>query len=338
MTATGLLLATIFVGRVDPRARVRYRPGSGREGDAHRPGSRQAYGDGVVFVLFQVVTTLILVLAANTGFNGAPRLARILALDGYVPRQFAIVGDRLAYSWGIAILAGFGLPVHWLFDASVAALIPLYSIGIFLSLRHLPGRHGPPLVRGAERGMAMEARAQPGRRDRDRGGVRRQRGRRAFPTGPGSRSSPSRPSWESCSGCAASTGTRKRQLDVAAVGAIPPPHRQRTHRRFRATGSIERPSRRCPTSAGRSDRISARCTSPTTRMSGTCSRSAGQGSWPDVPLVVPSSNRPSRLFVRPLEAYLDGARSGVAAGPGSADDDRRRAGVPWQSLVGPGVV
>ena len=50
-----------------------------------------------------------------------------------MPRQFAILGDRLAFSWGIAVLAGFACLLIWLFDASVPALIPLYSIGIFLS-------------------------------------------------------------------------------------------------------------------------------------------------------------------------------------------------------------
>ena len=58
-------------------------------------------------------TALILFLAANTSFNAFPRLAAILAEDGYMPRQFAFRGDRLAYSWGIVLLAAvaFGLLV-----------------------------------------------------------------------------------------------------------------------------------------------------------------------------------------------------------------------------------
>jgi amino acid transporter len=94
---------------------------------------RAVFGDGALYIYFQVSTALILVLAANTGFNGAPRLAQILAIDGYLPRQFSFRGDRLAYSWGIVILAvvaGFFIVV---FDGSVVALIPLYSIGIFFS-------------------------------------------------------------------------------------------------------------------------------------------------------------------------------------------------------------
>ena len=78
-------------------------------------------------------TALILVLAANTGFNGAPRLAQILAIDGYLPRQFSFRGDRLAYSWGIVLLAAVAGLFIAIFDGSVVALIPLYSIGIFFS-------------------------------------------------------------------------------------------------------------------------------------------------------------------------------------------------------------
>jgi amino acid transporter len=133
MTAMGLLLGTIFVGLSVLAFAFGIVPDPAEEVTLIAQVSRQVYGDGIVFVLFQVVTTLILILAANTGFNGAPRLARILAVDGYMPRHFAIAGDRLAFSWGIIILAAFACVLIWLFDASVAALIPLYSIGIFLS-------------------------------------------------------------------------------------------------------------------------------------------------------------------------------------------------------------
>jgi amino acid transporter len=133
MTAMGLLLGTIFVGVSVLAFAFGIVPDPNEEVTLIAQVSQQIFGDGLAFVLFQVVTTLILVLAANTGFNGAPRLARILAVDGFMPRQFALVGDRLAFSWGIGILTGFACLLIWLFDASVAALIPLYSIGIFLS-------------------------------------------------------------------------------------------------------------------------------------------------------------------------------------------------------------
>ncbi len=95
--------------------------------------SRTVFGDGVVYVGFQAATALILLLAANTGYNGAPRLAQILAADGYLPRQFAFRGDRLAYSWGIIILAVTAGIFVAIFDGSVSGLIPLYSVGIFAS-------------------------------------------------------------------------------------------------------------------------------------------------------------------------------------------------------------
>ncbi len=133
MTAMGFLLGTIFVGVSILAFAFGIVPDPNEEVTLIAQVSQQVFGDGLAFVVFQVVTTLILVLAANTGFNGAPRLARILAVDGFMPRQFAIVGDRLAFSWGIGILTGFACLLIWLFDASVAALIPLYSIGIFLS-------------------------------------------------------------------------------------------------------------------------------------------------------------------------------------------------------------
>ena len=64
------------------------------------------YGDGVLFYLFQAFTALLLFLAANTSFNAFPRLlAPSSAGDGHMPRQFALRGDRLAFSYGIIVLA-----------------------------------------------------------------------------------------------------------------------------------------------------------------------------------------------------------------------------------------
>jgi amino acid transporter len=94
---------------------------------------RAVYGDTLPYYLFQAATALILVLAANTGFNGAPRLAQIVAIDGYLPRQFSFRGDRLAYSYGIVILAVAAGAMIVAFDGSVSGLIPMYSVGIFAS-------------------------------------------------------------------------------------------------------------------------------------------------------------------------------------------------------------
>jgi len=79
------------------------------------------------------VTGLILVLAANTAFNGFPVLGSILAQDRYLPRQLHTRGDRLAYSNGIVILAGFAILLIVAFNAEVTRLIQLYIVGVFVS-------------------------------------------------------------------------------------------------------------------------------------------------------------------------------------------------------------
>src|SRR6478672_913227 len=79
------------------------------------------------------VTGLILVLAANTAFNGFPVLGSILAQDRYLPRQLHTRGDRLAYSNGIIILAAFAIVLIVSFNAEVTRLIQLYIVGVFVS-------------------------------------------------------------------------------------------------------------------------------------------------------------------------------------------------------------
>ncbi|MGN6634858.1 MAG: APC family permease, partial [Oryzihumus sp.] len=86
---------------------------------------------GVVFV--SIVTGIILVLAANTAFNGFPVLASILAKDGYLPRQLHTRGDRLAFSNGILILAGAAAFLIFIYNAEVTKLIQLYIVGVFVS-------------------------------------------------------------------------------------------------------------------------------------------------------------------------------------------------------------
>ncbi|WP_299445268.1 APC family permease [uncultured Phycicoccus sp.] len=84
-------------------------------------------------VLVSVVTGLILVLAANTAFNGFPVLGSILARDGFLPRQLHTRGDRLAFSNGILILAGAAAALVLIYDAKVTSLIQLYIVGVFVS-------------------------------------------------------------------------------------------------------------------------------------------------------------------------------------------------------------
>jgi amino acid transporter len=95
--------------------------------------AQTAFGSGTaLFYIFQVATALILFLAANTSFNAFPRLAAILAEDGYFPRQFSFRGDRLAYSWGIILLAAIAAGLYVAFQGNTTSLIPLYSVGVFV--------------------------------------------------------------------------------------------------------------------------------------------------------------------------------------------------------------
>jgi amino acid transporter len=92
------------------------------------------FGQGtLIFGYIGLVTALILVLAANTAFNGFPVLGSILARDGYLPRQLHTRGDRLAFSNGIVMLAAFAGLLIYAFDADVTRLIQLYIIGVFVS-------------------------------------------------------------------------------------------------------------------------------------------------------------------------------------------------------------
>ncbi|HET9680830.1 MAG TPA: APC family permease, partial [Candidatus Limnocylindrales bacterium] len=93
-----------------------------------------AYGDGSLgFYLFQTFTALILFLAANTSFNAFPRLAAILARDGYMPRQLSFRGDRLAFTSGIIILSLAAITLVVGFGARTTALVPLYAVGVFVA-------------------------------------------------------------------------------------------------------------------------------------------------------------------------------------------------------------
>jgi hypothetical protein len=85
------------------------------------------------FFFIQAATALILIFAANTAFNGFPLLGSVLAQDRFLPRQLHTRGDRLVFSNGILLLAGFAAALIWFFDADVSRLIQLYIIGVFTS-------------------------------------------------------------------------------------------------------------------------------------------------------------------------------------------------------------
>ena len=96
--------------------------------------SAAVFGSGSpLFYYLQFVTALILVLAANTAFNGFPTLASILAQASFLPRQLRNRGDRLIFSNGVVLLAGFAIVLIVAFHASPTRLIQLYIVGVFVS-------------------------------------------------------------------------------------------------------------------------------------------------------------------------------------------------------------
>jgi amino acid transporter len=97
--------------------------------------ARAAFGGGSAgstgYYLVQAFTFAILILAANTSYQGFPRLAALLAHDSFIPRQFLNLGDRLVYSNGIIVLSAFAAGLIVAFQANVNSLIHLYVIGVF---------------------------------------------------------------------------------------------------------------------------------------------------------------------------------------------------------------
>jgi amino acid transporter len=89
------------------------------------------FGGGIGFILLQVFTAGILVLAANTAFQDFPRLSSILARDRFMPSQFRNRGDRLVFSNGVVVLAVIASLLIWAFDAELTRLIQLYVVGVF---------------------------------------------------------------------------------------------------------------------------------------------------------------------------------------------------------------
>ncbi|GAA1503036.1 APC family permease [Sphaerisporangium rubeum] len=85
------------------------------------------------FYLIAAMTALILVLAANTAFNGFPVLGSVLAQNRYLPRQLHTRGDRLAFSNGIVILATMAGVLIYAFNAETTRLVQLYIVGVFVS-------------------------------------------------------------------------------------------------------------------------------------------------------------------------------------------------------------
>jgi len=129
MVAMAVILAVVFLG-------ISYLAGvSGAVPSEHESVLSQigeaVFGTGPIYYVLIFSTMGILVLAAQTSFADFPRLASILARDGFMPRQFAFRGERLAFNSGIVALAAIAIVVVVAFKGRVEALIPLYAIGVF---------------------------------------------------------------------------------------------------------------------------------------------------------------------------------------------------------------
>jgi amino acid transporter len=132
LVAMALLLGALFVGLAFVGTQLGVRPTLELGPTVLGQISAAVFGQSILFYLLQGSAALILFLAANTSFNAFPRLAAILAQDGYMPRQFSFRGDRLAFSWGIVFLAAVAVLMLIAFGANQHRLIPLYSVGVFV--------------------------------------------------------------------------------------------------------------------------------------------------------------------------------------------------------------
>ncbi len=134
MTYMGLILGGIFLGVTGLAYFYHIYPDPTGQQTVISKVASAVFGYGTVMhINIQIITAVILVLAANTSFSGFPRLASILAQDGYLPRQLMSLGDRLVYSNGILILSLLSILLIVLYHAETHALIPLYAVGVFLS-------------------------------------------------------------------------------------------------------------------------------------------------------------------------------------------------------------
>jgi len=133
LVAMGTLFGTLFIGISFLSTRIGLQPDASETQSILSMLTRSLVGDGWYFYVVQIATAIILTLAANTSFSGFPRLASILATDRFMPRQFSQRGDRLAFSFGIIVLAVMSALLLIAYQGSVNGLIPLYTIGVFIA-------------------------------------------------------------------------------------------------------------------------------------------------------------------------------------------------------------
>ena len=108
-------------------------------------------GHNALYYGIQLITTVLLALAANTSFGGLPVLASLLAKDNYLPHMFALQAERQVYRYGISVLAAFAAVLLVVARGNTQALIPVFAIGVFVGftlsqtgmVRHWHEQHSP---------------------------------------------------------------------------------------------------------------------------------------------------------------------------------------------------
>lgn len=128
-----LILATIFLGVTYLAGKFHIIPVLDGSETVISQVASGVFGRGFFYYYIQATTALILVVAANTSFNGFPRVSLLMAEDGYLPRQLMNRGNKLAYSNGILALAFFSVLLIVMFKGDTHRLIPLYAVGVFTS-------------------------------------------------------------------------------------------------------------------------------------------------------------------------------------------------------------
>jgi amino acid transporter len=130
----GLFFGVIFMGMSFLVGQLGILPDPTEQETVLSQLTRTFVGAGTPFhLLVQGSTAILLILAANTAFADFPRLSSILARDGFLPRVFQFRGDRLAFNGGIVVLALVAVALIVAFGGSVSALIPLYTVGVFIA-------------------------------------------------------------------------------------------------------------------------------------------------------------------------------------------------------------
>lgn len=132
MVAMGLIAMSLFLGITFLTTRLHLIPVEEGESILSQM-TRAITGGGFLYYWVQFFTMMILVLAANTGYQDFPRLSSFLARDGFMPRWMQNRGDRLVYNAGIVVLAVISSLLVLIFKADEISMLPLYALGVMLS-------------------------------------------------------------------------------------------------------------------------------------------------------------------------------------------------------------